>query len=74
MSSLIACVHVYHMPGALGGYKRVLGVLELELQMVMTTMGVLGIEPRFFVRAISVLIHGAISPAPVSPTFAEGSH
>lgn len=71
MSTLIACVDVHLMPGALGGYKRVLGLLELELQMV---MGVLGIEPRFFVRAVSVLIHGAISPAPVSPTFAEGSH
>lgn len=74
MSSLIACVHVHHMPGALGGCKRVLGLLELELQMVMTTMCVLGIEPRFFVRAVCVLIHGAISPAPVSPTVAEGSH
>ena len=37
--------------------KRALDSLELELQMVVTTMWVLGTEPRSSTRAVSALTH-----------------
>jgi hypothetical protein len=48
---------VHHVPGANGGQKKILGPLELELQMIISYHEVLGIEPGSSGRASSALNH-----------------
>lgn len=52
------------MPGAQGGQKGALDLLELEVQMVVSCHVGAGIEPGFCEIAASALKFWAISPAP----------
>lgn len=52
------------MPGARGGKKRVLDVLESELQVAVNQGGVFGMKPWSSARVINALKHCAISPVP----------
>lgn len=54
------------MPGDPGGQKRVLGPLELELQMVISAVWMLELEPKSSEGASSILSYYAVSPAPWS--------
>lgn len=54
------------MPGGPGSQKRVLGPLELELWMVISSVWMLEIEPKSSGRTSSILSYCAISPAPWS--------
>ena len=54
-----ACVYVHHVQeSAYKAQKRASDSLEMELQMVMAVIWVLGAEPRSFVRAGSTLATG----------------
>lgn len=48
------CMYVHHVCGALGGHKRVLGPLELELQVVMSCLMWVS-EPRSSTRTENTL-------------------
>lgn len=55
---------VRHMrPGAPRGWKRACNPLEMELQVVVASMRLQGIEPRPSGTAVRAFNHGATSPA-----------
>jgi hypothetical protein len=58
-----ACVHCM-CTGARGSQKQVPGLLELDLQEAVSSESVLGTKLGSPSRAVSILIHGAIAPAP----------
>lgn len=58
-------LYVPHDSGDCGGQKKALNPLELDLQGVVNHLSwVLGSESGSSVKAASVLIHSAMSPAP----------
>lgn len=57
------------MPGACRGQKRPMDPLEVDLQMAVATMWVLGLRPRPSGRAVGAFRHRAIVSIPVSLHF-----
>lgn len=64
LACVCICMWTTCMPGAQRGQKRVVNLLEVELRMVMSYHMGTGTEPNSSARAVSVLIHRAISPVP----------
>lgn len=60
------CVHVC-VPCTCGGHKRVLSLLELEFQRVVSYHVDAENSPRSYERPGGVINHGAISPASTQP-------
>lgn len=60
------CVHVC-VPRTCGGHKRVLSLLELEFQRVVSYHVDAENSPRSYERPGGVINHGAISPASTRP-------
>ena len=69
MYQCFACMYVC---APCRGQKRASNLLELELNWVVTTMCMLGTEPGFSARTVSVLNCTAISPAPTSSLLGHG--
>lgn len=67
------CQHVFlytvWVPGAHGGWKRVLDPLKLGYRWLWVAMCVQGIKPESSVKATNALHHWAISPPPSPVTF-----
>lgn len=59
-------IYVHHMPVGTQGGQRLLGSLELELQVFVNHLiWILGTKPGFSARAVNVLKHWAISSVPI---------
>lgn len=59
-------IYVHHMPVGAQGGQRVLGSLELELQVFVNHLiWILGTKPGFSATAVNVLKHWAISSVPI---------
>ena len=61
---LPACTYAHHLPGVPGGQMRAPDSLEVEFQVVMATVWVLGVEPRFSAGVTSPHNYWAITPVP----------
>lgn len=65
MFSLQVCLCTTSIPGAFGWQRRAPDPQTLELQVVVNTMKVLGIEPKTSAGAANTFNHWIISPAPL---------
>lgn len=70
LSVLPACMYTTWKPGAHGDQKRVLALLEMEFQMVVTTPWGLGTKPRYSARASFLNCPPSLQPS--FPLIMEG--